>query len=153
MQSTSLVLHWFPSMVVVFFNCSWNSQAEQLVHIQHFSLLIDNEQAWFNLSAHFACISTNQNDKAYVQIEYTTDENAVINSVRLESDKGLSSFHFKYQIGLIPNEQAQAILMYRIVPSIASHILSSRRKTSNCSKQKSVILQAERTDTFWFQNG
>ncbi|CAF3379838.1 unnamed protein product [Rotaria socialis] len=86
-----------------FFNCSWNSQAEQLVHIQHFSLLIDNEQAWYNLSAHFACISTNQNDKAYVQIEYVTDENADIDSVRLESDKGLSSFHFKYQIGLIPS--------------------------------------------------
>ncbi|CAF3757361.1 unnamed protein product [Rotaria socialis] len=86
-----------------FFNCSWNSQAEQLVHIQHFSLLIDNEQAWYNLSAHFACISTNQNDKAYVQIEYVTDENADIDSVRLESDKGLSSFHFKYQIRLIPS--------------------------------------------------
>lgn len=72
--------------------CNWNTRAEQTVTIRHFSLLIDSEQALFNISAHFGCISSNENDRAFIEISYASDEDVNIKVVRL----GNKTIHYLF---------------------------------------------------------
>ena len=66
-----------------FYKYSTNTQAMQGVELERFSLLIDSGLAWLSLSAQMGCVSSKANDQIYIEIDYLTEEEVDITSVRL----------------------------------------------------------------------
>jgi hypothetical protein len=77
------------------FKCYHNSRAWQPIDLQRFSLLIDSDQAWYNLSTHFGCLSSNKKDHAFIRVDYATEEDIDVTSVQIGNIK--ICFHFSHK--------------------------------------------------------
>ncbi|CAF3934643.1 unnamed protein product [Adineta steineri] len=78
-----------------YFKLFFNSRAFQDINVRHYSLFIDSDNAWFNLSAYFACpFSQHRKDITNIYLRFY-DENIIgIKTEILESNYNQTSFKY-----------------------------------------------------------
>jgi hypothetical protein len=56
-----------------FFQAKSNSRLIQDIDLNRYSTLIDNNQAWYNISAYLGCSNPSSNDWSTVEVRFTNE--------------------------------------------------------------------------------